>query len=768
MTSPQFFKEVSAAYRCLVYITLLGSAALSYPPELIGIFGWDGDRHAALAEPDGSFRLRDNGDRTISFDIFNDPSSLKWYNHSGYLPCLVTEFDRDNATVKIMNFTDKVAIGAGEFLIAYSRVSIANHGSTALALSPGAHNTVALNNPSTTVPAGQTVAFDYAVTQEIFNNANAYPSDSELRNAGTWDEHFAHMQSYWDSKLAEIALIGTPDEQLNNAYKAGFIYINIVKDLVRGMPRLHVGENGYNTVYDHDAVGIAAALLSMGYLSDAKDILRYVPGGSVPNSGMAKTHKIMYSDDVWKHNWLYALYLLKTGDEAHVRQQWDALKSTGRFIATERTGPGGIMLETRDIDSYGYWVLDNYSALFGLACYMSNAHKLGETAEYEWARAEHRDLLDSCNAAIAKLQTGYGIDYLPCSMLQPNDSNRCSRADDANWAAPFFFGRWGWDGWLAGAEQYGPFFDLIDPTYTYGFERLRQTGRPEGTFGGYPGYCSAYNAGYGGAALRGKMHRTAGIRAYQFMIDGAQSGPFCWWENISDPAPTAWEGTHPSGGGGSCPHMWGQSACSKVLLESIIAEFYDGRVLIGRGVPDEWLGAGVQVANYPISGGNRMDAAIKAVDTKSIKLTVSGDRPAGNVLFSLPAFIDNIASASSGTFDNNDGTVTVDPSQTSVTVTLTNALDKSTLLRFGSADPKTPEIPSFSHNRLRIPLPDYCINKRARVELLDMRGRCVFSATSPADRGQHVLQIPCRVAAGIYHVRISAGNKRTIRSALVP
>ena len=41
-------------------------------------------------------------------------------------------------------------------------------------------------------------------------------------------------------------------------------------------------------------------------------------------------------------------------------------------------------------------------------------------------------------------------------MTEPNTSNRCVNAEDANWAAPFLFGRWAWDGYLFGAPLSGP------------------------------------------------------------------------------------------------------------------------------------------------------------------------------------------------------------------------------------------------------------------------------------------------------------------------
>jgi len=56
--------------------------------------------------------------------------------------------------------------------------------------------------------------------------------------------------------------------------------------------------------------------------------------------------------------------------------------------------------------------------------------------------------------------------YLPAMVTtEPNTDNRCVNAEDANWAAPFLFGRWAWDGFLFGAPLSGPGVSLIDATY---------------------------------------------------------------------------------------------------------------------------------------------------------------------------------------------------------------------------------------------------------------------------------------------------------------
>ncbi len=625
--------------------------------DIVSTFGWDGDKDAAIAYP-GSFLIRDGRQFEVGFDVFEKHTTYKWYNHSGYLPCLVTDFDYDNCNIKIMNFGDKVCIDGNDFVIAYSRVSITNNSVETKNINPGASGRfIKLNSAGNTILAGNTVNHDYAIVLDRFGNSFSLPGDDDICAAGSWDEHFLHMKAYWNQKLSEIAIVETPDQELNDAYKAGYIYTYIVKDGLN----THVGENGYDQMWDHDAVGILATLLTMGDFREAKQLLDVLP------------ISLQYDDGTWKYSWPFALYLLKTGDKGPALKHWKDIKMSAHKISADRTGPGGIMKVTNDIDTHGLWTIDNWSGMFGLACYNWLCKELGETEEALWASKEYAEFHDVVNKTLENTLEEYNINYIPASIVGPNSKNRCNTPNDANWAAHFFFGRWAWDGWLAGAKQAGANLDLIDATYDYGFGRLKEAGYPPHTYGGYAGYCTAYNAGYAGAALRGERYRTEGVRNYQFMISNAQSGPYSWWEGILNPSDTEWEGIHPSGGTGSCPHMWGQSCISKVLLESIAAEFYDGTLLVGRGVPSEWLSKGeiIKVNNFPVNGNNRVDIMIKSLSPNTILMSVDGEmNNSNNIIFNLPLMKDNIKSVSVGTFDQNDGKVILSPGNDNVIVTL--------------------------------------------------------------------------------------------------
>src|SRR5205807_9986828 len=144
--------------------------------------------------------------------------------------------------------------------------------------------------------------------------------------------------------------------------------------------------------------------------------------------------------------------------------------------------------------------------------------------EAQWATDQYNSLLAAINATLTATIRRYHLDYLPCSMIEPNTSNRCRNPEDANWAAPFLFGRWVWDGQLFGAPVNGPGVQLIDATYAYGFGRLAGKLPPD-TLGGFPSnyYSTGYNAGYGSGALAGTRYRHQGILGYDFMVTHTQS-----------------------------------------------------------------------------------------------------------------------------------------------------------------------------------------------------------------------------------------------------
>ena len=647
------------------------------------VIGWTGNSQAVVACLGGSFFVTSaNGPgsgstaavtgTTYGYGIYDD-SPTTWENSGGYLPALVTTFHRDGARISITNFGDQVTIGGHAYVAVYSRVQVSNPTAQPLSIDPEpSAGLIPLNSAPTAVPPHGSVNHDYAVATDRFGGSYPWPSATALAQAGGFDQHFAHMQAYWDDQLAGIVEVKSlPDESLADAYRTGFIYTQII----RSGDELKTGANGYDMEFSHDVIGILANLFTQGYTTGAHALLdraRSVIGT-----------QSQYDDGVWTYAWPWAIYLLKTGDLSFVKanfategpggQTEPSIEDTAHLIAADRTGPGGIMEKTNDIDANGYWTIDNYEALMGLAAYRWLAQEVGNTAQATWATTEYASLLAATSTTLdATISAGH-LSYLPCSMTEPNTSNRCANAEDANWAAPFLFGRWAWDGYLFDAPLSGPGISLIDATYDYGFARLAGQ-LPPNTFGGYPTqyYSTAYNAGYGEWGLASTDHRDQGILSYQFMISNGQSGPYSWWESQQFPNPgSPWAGTHPEGGNGSSPHAWGMANANLVLLDSLVAQRADGSLIIGRGVPDGWVTSGkvISLANVPTTDGRHAGLTIRTSGA-TVTLTLTGQPPAGPVLFQLPAFVGNIAHASAGVVNDQTGTVTLAPTTHTVTVQL--------------------------------------------------------------------------------------------------
>lgn len=635
--------------------------------------GWAGNSAGVTTCLGGSFYVQDGIDRAFGFGIYAG-GRTSWVDADGYLPAQITTFHRNGASVTITELADRVVLGGDAYVAVYCRVAVRNPTGRTLELDPdpSAGLTPLDASPDAVLPH-RSVDHDYVVAVDRFGNTYPWPSAQALVAAGGFDVHFADMRAFWKGQLAQIAEVSVPDPQLDDAYRSGFIYTQIA----RSGTHLNTGVNGYQAEFSHDVIGILANLFTQGddgnahaLLLEARDV--------VGSQGQ-------YEDGIWTYSWPWAIYLLKTGDLNFVRANFStpgpagatepSIEQTAHQIAADRTGPDGIIGATDDIDTDGYWTVDDYEALMGLAAYRYLAQRVGNTGEAAWASDQYDSLLASTNQTLDATISQYHLTYLPCSMLQPNSANRCNNPEDANWAAPFLFGRWAWDAQLFGAPVNGPGFQLIDATYRYGFARLEGT-LPAETFGGYPSdyYSTAYNAGYGSWGLASSDYRDQGILSYEFMIANTQSGPYSWWESASAPPSTSsWVGSHPAAGQGSSPHAWGIANANKVLLDSLVAQESDGGLIVGRGVPDSWVAPGktTSVTGFPTTDDKRISVRISG-RTNGVALTLSGDSH-GPVLFQLPAFVGDIASATSGRIDEKTGTVRLPAGVDTVTVALIHA-----------------------------------------------------------------------------------------------
>jgi hypothetical protein len=617
------------------------------------------------------------------FGIY-DGSPTTWTDADRWLPAQVTTFRHDGAVVAITEFADRIVVHGDPYVAVYARVAVTNPTLRSVDADPLASpDLVQIAHGPDVVAPHTTSIHDYVVATDRFGTAHPWPTATDLARVGTFDLHFAHMRDFWQHRLASIARVQVPDPRLVDAYDSGFVETQIA----RSGNHLDTGVNGYESEFSHDVVGILTNLFTQGDFSDAHALLT--------DAREVVRDPTQYVDGLWTYPVPWAVYLLKTGDLKFVRANFasdgprgsrqPSIEAAAHAVATDRTGRGGTMEVTNDIDTQGEWTQDDEEALLGLAAYRYLAQRVGDRAEAAWAAQQYGSLLAATDAAVSSTIAADHLDYLPCAVFQPNDANRCSNPEDANWTSPLNI--WAWEGSLLGAPEYGPLLTMIDATYDYGFARLRGS-LPPGTTGGFPPdfYASVYDAAQGSAGLAapGAAHRDQGIVDYEFMISHTQSGPYSWWESSSAPAASPWVGTHPAAGQGSSPHAWGMAGADKVLLDSLVAQRTDGDLVVGRGVPPSWLrpGTTIAVTNFPTTDGHRAGVTIKSAEGAShpgshghpspeaLTFTFTGSTPAGHVLLELPSFIDDIAHASAGTVDETAGTVTLSPSVRRLTVFL--------------------------------------------------------------------------------------------------
>ena len=654
-------------------------AATGGPNADAAAIGWLGNAQGATACLGGSFYVPNGINTEYGFGVYNYTRTT-WTNSGGYLPALVTSFTDDGAKVSITNFGDEVTIDGHRYVAIYSRVAVRNPTGQPVTIDPQpSPGLVSLNSASNQVAPGATVNHDYVVAADRFGGTYAWPTASQLAAEGGYNAHFTHMKAFWDGQLAQIAQLTLPDQQLVDAWKSGFIYTQID----RSGNALDTGTNGYHQEYEHDVIGILANLFNEGYFTGAHALLDEADRVVGTNT--------QYTDGTWVYPWLWAVYVEKTGDTSFLASRFakpgplgaasqPSIETAAHDIAADRTGPGGIIGETNDIDANGYWTSDNYEALLGLAGYEYLAKAVGDKTEASWAAAQYASLLKAVNTTLSTTINANHLTYIPCSMVEPNTDNRCTNPEDANWAAPGVYFNWAWNAAQLGAPVTAPgsgtMANLIDKTLSYGFGRAAGL-LPPNTFGGYPGegfYSTAYNAAYGAWGLASTNYRDEGILAYEFLIANDQSGPYAWWEGSTSPSTTTpWAGNHPSSGGGSSPHSWGIAMGDLGLLDSLVSQQADGALVVGRGVPGSWLTSGhpIAVSDFPAADGRRIGVTITG-HGKTVTLTVAG-HPPGPVIFDAPAFAGDIAAASAGTVTDPAGTVTIPAGTHSVTVTLNRA-----------------------------------------------------------------------------------------------
>ncbi len=317
------------------------------------VIGWEGNYYAPFGYLSGSYFARgvpqhytQSGTTycgaMYSFGAYNyglaagqapAPGSVKWTMADGYLPALTTSFTRDNVAISITDFADKQTIAGNPAELVYTRVSVTNHGSSAVTVPAGQSgpNLVPLNQAPDTVPAGATVHHDFVAAVDTFGSGNALPPPGTLSQppgqggAPPYQLAFSNMVRFWTGRLSVIPRLSLPNTALPNtggladpgnalddAYKAAFVYTRIVQ--VGKAP--FSGANNYDWLLNHDLPGILANRFQLGDFTDAQNLLLTGRISEDPNFNEQGAN--WYWDGPWRTPLAWADYLETTNDTAFV------------------------------------------------------------------------------------------------------------------------------------------------------------------------------------------------------------------------------------------------------------------------------------------------------------------------------------------------------------------------------------------------------------------------------------------------------------------
>ena len=461
----------AAAYRCTFNVN---TDAFTGADGTASAIGWLGDHNSVITCLGGTFVVQDGPGglfQEYGFGIY-DGQRTTWADADGYLPAQVTTFADQGATVSITELADRVVLGGSPFVAVYSRVRVDNPTGRTITLDPGASSAlVPLGAPADAVPAHHAVDHDYVVAADRFGVTAPWPSAQALATAGGFDQHFAHMRAFWNGQLTAIAQVRVPDPSLVDAYSSGFITTQIT----RSGNDLDTGVNGYETEYSHDVIGILTNLFTQGYFTDAHALLtearNAVGHGPVRRRALDLCRALGRLPDEDRATRRFVAENFAT--EGPTAPPQPSIEDSAHAIAAGRTGPTGIMESTDDIDTQGYWTIDDYEALSAWPPTATSPQPSATPTEATWAtdavrqpsggdqhdaRRDHQPLPPRLPALLA------------CS--NPTRPTAARNPRTPTGPRPCASAAGPGTGRSSAPPVSGPGLTMIDATYDYGFARL--------------------------------------------------------------------------------------------------------------------------------------------------------------------------------------------------------------------------------------------------------------------------------------------------------
>lgn len=689
-------------------------------------FGWENDPAKSLSTMGGAmYPGGANGSKagqvepiryTVSVDGVEykpDESSenrrinTQWYQADGYMNSPVSVWDAGNTgiEIKIQHVPNRVLDDS--VTAVFSQITLTNTTDKDIVTNLNISASSAVEVPLTasptlegmhfmvyrqSIPAGETCVLDFAAL------STGTATVDQLKTLGSFDDQYVAVKSYYDAMLDTFAApISLPDQEMVDSYLNSMIVMweTMVQVSngdyeIRGDAGNRCGVYNYDRYFSHDVPNMVEQFIRDGHIDLAKRIME-----SSYYQRLAYNPQQGYLDAIPKYIIPYATLWQVMSDKERAAYFTDDvknnIKSAAKNIATFMTGPNGLMSKSNTLDNGSdYLVVDNFAVMHGYAAYAYLCAEWAWTDEAAWADERTKTINNALNLMLDEAMTRRDVDWYMCA-LEDNSGFWTRYEDgsviyDGNWlGTTFMMSTFPWDAVLRGYELGGTWADYLDASLDNAFSLKDQRGDiPENSWGAWWGheYGAVYNVGMSVPLLYSEKYRTLTAHSYEWMLDN-QSAPFQWGESF-DKGQNDTDWTRPAAG----YETWGLGFMRQGLLEATASVKTDGTVIIGRGIPNEWMASGTPIEwqNIVINQGRKFsNLKLYAADSKTIKLELTGDDAWGDIVFNLPLLKNNIASVSDGQFDNDAGTVTVSGNTKELTVTLKDHLFEPTV-KWGDVD----------------------------------------------------------------------------------
>ncbi len=311
-----------------------------------------------------------------------------------------------------------------------------------------------------------------------------------------FDRALEQTRDYWTKLLAQGMQIETPEERINQAYRAWLAYNFLNVDKVNGIFRVHDGSGFYEDVWGYSAAIYCNALSLYGYWDEAEKYLdsllhfQRADGAIVLKTGMGLPDNGALLFAVGEHyllsrhlTWFKSLapqllgsceWVARTRAQTKVLDGGQKSLTYGLLPAGQSGGDYASPVQSYYSDVYNWLGLQEIARAFREAGMESEADRWSSEAE-----DYRKDILASMDKAVVnvgslkvlpvepithRLMNQGGGDYYGLFASMVLETGIFSPADDRSQWITRYMENWG--GLLLGLDR---FFDGVDHAYTYGY-----------------------------------------------------------------------------------------------------------------------------------------------------------------------------------------------------------------------------------------------------------------------------------------------------------